>query len=173
MRTNGPPLQFARTILKAIESAAPGIDARRVSDMQTQRDIATTLDRFTARLAVFVSMMALLLSSVGLYGVVAFSVSRRTSEIGIRLALGAGARAVLWLVSRETVWLVGIGVIIGTVLSIGASGAMASLFFGVGAHDPTVTIGTIVLLASVGMAASIVPAFRATRIDPKTALNAD
>jgi ABC-type antimicrobial peptide transport system permease subunit len=117
--------------------------------------------------------MALLLSAVGLYGVVAFSVSRRTSEIGIRLALGAGTRAVLWLVSRETVWLVGVGVVIGTVLSLGASGAMRSQFFGVDAHDPTVTIGAILLLAAVGLAASIVPALRATRIDPKIALNAD
>jgi predicted permease len=173
VRTNGPPLRFAQTVLKAIEGAAPGIDARRVSDMQTQRDVATTLDRLTAHLAVFVSVMALLLSAVGLYGVVAFSVSRRTSEIGIRLALGAGTRAVLWLVSRETVWLVGIGVMIGTVLSIGASGAMASQFFGIDAHDPTVTIGAIVVLATVGVVASILPALRATRIDPKIALNAD
>jgi putative ABC transport system permease protein len=173
VRTIGPPLQFARTVLKAIEGAAPGIEVRRVRDMQAQRDIATTPDRLTARLAVFVSVMALLLSAVGLYGVVAFSVSRRTSEIGIRLALGAGTRAVLWLVSRETVWLVGIGVIIGSVLSIGASGAMASQFFGVDAHDPTVTVGAIVLLAAVGLVASILPALRATRIDPKIALNAD
>jgi predicted permease len=173
VRTNGPPLQFAQTVLKAIESAAPGIEVRRVRDMQAQRDVATTPDRLTASLAVFVSVMALLLSAVGLYGVVAFSVSRRTSEIGIRLALGAGTRAVLWLVSRETVWLVGVGVVIGTVLSLGASGAMRSQFFGVDAHDPTVTIGAILLLAAVGLAASIVPALRATRIDPKIALNAD
>jgi len=173
VRTNGPPLRFAQTVLKAIQSAAPGIDARRASDMQTQRDVATTPDRLIASLAVFMSVMALLLSAVGLYGVVAYSVSRRTSEIGIRLALGAGTRAVLWLVSRETVWLVGVGVIIGSVLSVGASKAMRSQFFGVDAHDPTMTIGAIVLLAAVGIMASSLPALRATRIDPKIALNAD
>ncbi|HEU4994389.1 MAG TPA: ADOP family duplicated permease [Gemmatimonadaceae bacterium] len=173
VRTSAAPLTLASAVTKAVESAAPGINVRRVRDMATQRDDSMTIERLTAKLALFVSVMSLVLSTIGLYGVVAYSVTRRTSELGVRLALGARTRAILWLVSRETVWLVGIGLGIGAVLSYAATGALASVFFGVGPHDPTVAGLAALALAIVGLAASIAPARRAARIDPKIALNAD
>jgi predicted permease len=173
VRTTGAPGAMAPAMLKAIESAAPGIEVRRVRDMETQLAYATAMERLTARLAVFVSAMALVLATIGLYGVVAYGVSRRVSEIGVRLALGARTRAILWLVSRETVWLLGTGVVIGALLSSVANSAIASQFFGVAPRDPRATVGAAILLALVGLVASVVPARRATRIDPRIALSAD
>lgn len=173
VHTNAGTSSVMRPIVSAIDAAAPGITVRRVRDMRSQREDVMTVERLAARLALFVSAMALVLSAVGLYGVVGYSVARRTSEIGVRLALGARARAVLWLVAKETVALVAIGVGVGLPLSFAANGAMGSQLFGVGAHDPFAAIVSIALLATVGIVASMVPARRAARVDPKIALNAD
>jgi predicted permease len=173
VRTNAGPSSVMRPIVNAIDAAAPGITVRRTRDMRSQRDEFMTLERLAARLALFVSAMALVLSAVGLYGVVAYSVARRTSEIGVRLALGARARSVLWLVARETVTLVAVGVGVGLPLSFAANGAMGSQLVGVGAHDPFAAIVSIALLATVGIVASMVPALRAAHVDPKIALSAD
>ena len=173
VRTRGAPGAMSRAVLEAIEAGAPGIEVRRVRDMATQLSDATTVERLTARLAVFVSAMALVLASIGLYGVVAYGVTRRMSEIGVRLALGARTRAILWLVTRETALLLGIGVVAGTMLSWVANGAIASRFFGVAPRDPRAIVGAASLLALVGLVASVVPARRATRIDPRIALNVD
>lgn len=173
VRTTGSPSSVMRPIVGAIDTAAPGITVRRVRDMRSQREDVMVVERLAARLALFVSVMALVLSAVGLYGVVAYSVARRTSEIGVRLALGARTRAVLWLVGRESVLFVATGVAIGLPLSFAANGALGSQLVGVGAHDPFAALISIVVLALVGIAASMVPAKRATLVDPKIALNAD
>jgi len=173
VRTDGAPGEMTKAVLRAIEAGAPGIEVRRVRGMETQLAYSTTMERLTARLAVFVSAMALVLATIGLYGVVAYGVSRRVSEIGVRLALGARTRAILWLVTRETAWLLGIGIVIGTMLSWVANGAIASQFFGVAPRDPRAIVGAAILLALVGLVASLVPAQRATRIDPRIALIAD
>ena len=174
MRTEGEPSGATmRAVTQAIDSAAPGIQIRRVRDMRTQRDEVMTVERVAGRLAMFVSVMALVLSAVGLYGVVSYSVARRTSEIGVRLALGARARAVLWLVAKETVVLIGIGVGLGLPLTFAASSAIGAQLFGVSAHDPMAMAMSITVLAAVGLVASVVPARRAARIDPRIALNAD
>ena len=173
VRTDGPPGESSKAVLQAIEAAAPGIDVRRVRDMETQLTYSTTVERFTARLAVFMSAMALVLATVGLYGLVAYGVSKRVSEIGVRLALGARARAILWLVQGKRAVLLGLGILLGTILSWVANGAIASQFFGVAPRDPRVVVGPAILLALVGLVASVVPARRATRIDPKIALSVD
>src|SRR4029079_3477644 len=117
----------------------PGINVRRVRDMQSQRDAVLAVERLAARLAGFMSAMALALAAVGLYGVVAYSTARRTSELGIRMALGARARSIVWLVVRETLVFLGLGIVVGLPLSFAANGAIASQLFGVGAHDPVLT----------------------------------
>lgn len=173
VRTQGDPSLVVRGVTKAVDAAAPGIGFRKLQTMEATRETSTVLDRIAARLAEFISLMALLLSAVGLYGVVAYSVSRRTSEIGVRIALGARAAAILWLVARETIMLVGIGVLVGIPLSLAANGAIRSALFGVSPRDPFAALAAVSLLAAIGLIASIVPARRATRIDPKTALGAD
>jgi hypothetical protein len=173
VRSAGDPSRLASDIRRAVDGAAPGVNVPRVHDMATERDQALTLERLATRLALVVSAMALLLSVVGLYGVVAYSVSRRTSEIGIRIALGARARAVIWLVAREATALVGLGIAVGIPLSVAANGALRSQLFGVGAFDPRAGAASVLLPALAGLAASALPARRAAKIEPRIALNAD
>jgi putative ABC transport system permease protein len=173
VRSEGDPTGTARAVTRAIDAAAPGIQIRRVRDMRTQLADVMVVERVAARLAMFVSVMALLLSAVGLYGVVSYSVARRTSEIGVRLALGARARAVLWLVAKETLVLVVVGVVLGLPLAFAANGVIGAQLFGVSARDPAAAAVSIVLLGVVGVLASVVPAGRAARIHPRIALNAD
>jgi ABC-type antimicrobial peptide transport system permease subunit len=171
--TIGAPLQLTRSVSNAIEAAAPGVMVRRVREMASERTQVLIIERLSARLATFVSLMALVLSIIGLYGVVAYSVARRTSEIGVRLALGARAREIFALVGKETLALVGIGILLGVPLSMAANSALRSQLFGVSALSPVAPAIAVLLLAAAGAIASAIPARRATRIDPKIALNAD
>jgi predicted permease len=173
LRTTDEPMAMAPAVMRAIEAVAPGIQVRRVRDMESQRVASTAVQRIAASLAAFVSAMALVLSAVGLYGVVAYGVARRTSELGIRMALGARTRGIVWLVVRQTLVFLGLGVAIGLPLSYAANGAMAAQLFGVSAHDPALSAASILVLAAVALVASIVPARRATRIDPRIALSAE
>jgi predicted permease len=173
VRTAGPPMAAAPTVLKAIELATPGMSARRVRDAETQVAYSTTTERLTARLAVFVSGLTLILAAIGLYGVVAYGVSRRVSELGVRLALGARAGSIVWLVTRDTAWMVLTGIALGIGLSFGATGVMRSQFYGVDAHDPFAWVGAALVLALTALAASAIPAGRATRIDPRVAMQAE
>ncbi len=172
-RTAGLPAALGPAATRAIEAAAPGVTVRRVTDMASERAEALTLERLAWRLTSFVSVMALLLAAVGVYGVVAFGVSRRRTEIGVRMALGARVPAVLWLVARETLGLVGVGVVLGVPLSLAGGGLLRSQLYGVSPYDPRAALVGAALLGAAGVAASVLPAWRATRIDPRIALNAD
>lgn len=173
LRTRVDPTSVATAAVKAIEAAAPGLRVGRVSDMHARIDLAVSIQRLSAQLATFAGVMVLALCAIGLFGVVSYSVARRTSELGIRMALGAGGRAIVGLVARETISVVGVGVVAGLALSFGANKTMSSQLFGVGAHDPFVMIFAVVIFASVALLACAVPARRAARIDPCIALAAD
>jgi ABC-type antimicrobial peptide transport system permease subunit len=173
VRTEGDPLTLVHAVTQAIAAAAPGLNALGAQDMQTIRDGALSSERIAAQLAAFVSLIALVLSAVGLYGVIAYSVSRRTSEIGIRLALGAPTRAVLWLIGKETATVLGVGVLVGIPLAVAGSAALRALLYGVGAFDPFALMVAIVLLSAAGLVASVAPARRAAGIDARVALSAD
>ena len=123
-----------------------------------------------ARLAAFFGLLALLLASVGLYGVLSYAVVRRTNEIGIRMALGAQSRDVLWLVLREAMTLVVIGVAIGLAASLAVTQTASSLLFNLKPNDPlTITLATLLLLI-VAALSGYLPARRASRVDPMVAL---
>lgn len=173
IRTDGDPARVLPAVRQAVESAAPGLRVRRTSTMVTQRAMAAALERLAAQLATFVSAMALVLSVIGLYGVVAYSVARRTSELGIRMALGARGRAIVWLVLRQSLGYVALGVAIGLPLSYAANAALRSQLFGVGAHDPFIATGAVLVLSVAALLAGFFPARRAARIDPRIALSAD
>jgi putative ABC transport system permease protein len=113
--------------------------------------------------------VGLVLAAIGIFGLVSYSVSQRTREVGIRMALGAQKRDVLSLVMRQGLWLAVAGIGIGWVLSFALTRALGSLLYGVGSTDPLVFIGTAVLLMGVAFVASYQPARRATRIDPLAA----
>jgi predicted permease len=173
VRTIGNPTAIAAAVRKEVQA----IDKRLLIDIKTlaaQVDDSLVQERMISTLAGFFSLLALLLAIVGLYGIMAYSVTRRTSEIGIRMALGAERRDVLWLVLRETVILVMTGIAIGVpaALAVGrlAGHLVAGLLFGLSATDP-VTIAIAALLLAVGAAvAGYLPARRASRVDPMLAL---
>jgi predicted lysophospholipase L1 biosynthesis ABC-type transport system permease subunit len=139
-------------------------------DDRIQRSPAAFLHRYPAWLAGGFAVLALLLGSIGLYGLVAYSVSQRTQEIGIRMALGAQRTNVLKLVLLEGVRLIVPGAIVGVLAAIGAGYLMRSMLFGVSAWDPTILAVVTALLAAVTMLASFVPARQATKVDPMVAL---
>lgn len=136
-------------------------------------DQALLNERMTAAIAEVFGVLALLLAAVGLYGLMAFAVARRTREIGIRVALGAPQRRVLWMVLGQTIRLVGVGVAIGIPCALAANRLVAHLLFGVSPEDPlTLAVVSLALLAT-GAAAGFVPARRATKVDPMVALRCE
>ena len=173
LRVSGTPTSLASSVRQAVDVAAPGVRIRRMSDMREQLHVAMTVQRLATGLVTFAGVMVLVLSLIGLYSVVAYGVARRTNELGVRMALGANAKAIVWLVARETLRVVGWGVLLGLPLSYLANHAIASQLYGVGAHDPRVIGFSVIVFAGVALVACAVPARRAVRIDPCIALAAE
>jgi putative ABC transport system permease protein len=159
-----------RTGLSALDSNLP-LTSVRVFDEYISRSLARP--RFDALLLSIFAGTALLLTAIGIYGVMAYSVSQRTNEIGIRMALGAGQPAIFRLVVGQAMMLVAISVTVGLIAAFGATRLLSSLLYGVGAADP-MTFGLIVLLVSgVAFLAAWLPARRAARVNPVVALRAE
>jgi ABC-type antimicrobial peptide transport system permease subunit len=126
--------------------------------------------RYTAGFASFAAVLAILLSSIGLYGALAFSVSRRTKEIGIRMAVGAESTTVLAMVLRDGMTVILVGASIGIVLAIGGSGVIRHLLYGSGATDTLVYVAATLVVVLTGLIACWVPARRAASVEPMSAL---
>ena len=127
-------------------------------------------ERLFAKFSSFFGLLALLLACIGLYGIMSYAVVRRTNEIGIRMALGAQRGNVLWLVLKETLSLIIIGVAIGLCTALAATRVISSMLFGMTATDPsTIAMSTLVLVA-VAAFAGYLPAKRASQVDPMVAL---
>ena len=137
--------------------------------------MADTLSRrkFTTLLLTLFALTALTLAMVGIYGVIAYSVVQRTREIGVRIALGAQRLDVLWMVLRQAVVMGIAGVAIGTLGSFYATRALDSLVFGITPRDPATFSAVALLLLGVAFVAALIPALRATRVDPSSALRAE
>ena len=170
MRTQSDPAALASAVRAAIAEIDP---AQPIYEMQTlDQLVAKSLDqrRFTLTLMVVFGVIALVLSAIGLYGVMAFVVTQRTQEIGIRMALGARAIDVLKIVVGSGMFLASIGVVVGLIGAFAVTRLMASLLFGVSPTD-LVTFGFVSLgLLTVAMLACYIPARRATKVDPLVAL---
>jgi len=117
--------------------------------------------------------LALLLAVIGIYGVVSYSVAQRTQEIGVRMALGATRRDVLRMVAGQAIALIATGVLIGVAGSLALGSLMRNLLFEVSPRDPSTLIAIALVLAVVGLVASVMPARRATRVDPLVALRSE
>jgi predicted permease len=141
-----------------------------IRTLNQQIDVRLITQRLIAELSAFFGGVALLMAAIGLYGVMSYSMSRRTSEIGIRMALGASETSVIWMVLRETLWLVGIGVAIGLPCAIGAGRLLGNRLFGLTAADPATIATAIMIILGATVLAGFVPARRASRIDPMNAL---
>jgi predicted permease len=164
----------ALALAPAVRSAVLSLDRNQpVSDVSTLASWlseSTAQRRFNALLMALFAGLALVLAAVGLYGVVASSVTERTREIGVRVALGAAPRDVTRAVLRQGLGLVASGIGIGLVASLALARALASLLFGISPNDPSTLAGVAILLGGVAMLASWMPARRATRLDPLSAL---
>ena len=142
----------------------------KVTTMEQMVANSTSQKRFSMFLLGIFAAVALLLAAVGIYGVMSYAVTQRTHEVGIRMALGAQQRDVLALVVRQGMVMTVIGVGIGLVGAYAATQVMASLLFGIGTHDPLTFVGISLLLGTVALVASFIPARRATKVDPMIAL---
>jgi predicted lysophospholipase L1 biosynthesis ABC-type transport system permease subunit len=171
VRTSGNPSSFSSAIRSAVKQAAPGLPTVATIETLGQRlSDSLVTDRMIADLSAAFGILAVVLVCIGLYGVMAYATSRRTNEIGIRIALGAQRTGILWLILRESLLLVLIGAAIGVPLVFAAGRWISSLLFGLQPADPVALISAIALMLLVGVVASYIPARRATRIDPMTAL---
>ena len=170
VRTANDPLSLAQTIREQVRA----VDANQpVYDIKTMDErLARSLEarRFAAMLLGLFAALALLLAAIGLYGVIAYLVTQRRHEIGIRVALGASRADVLRLVLRQAVQLALLGVAVGLAAAFALTRLMASLLYGVSATDPLTFAAICVILITVALMASYVPARRATKIDPMAAL---
>jgi putative ABC transport system permease protein len=169
LRAAGPPGQVASAVRLALQSKIPNasIDVRALS---AQVDATMVQERLMATLAGGFGILALGLACIGLYGLLAYSVARRTKEIGIRMALGAQRRRVIALVLTGTARLVGIGIAVGLPAAWVASRAVESMLFGLKPADPAAIAGAVVLLTTAAQLAAYLPARRAACVDPLTAL---
>jgi putative ABC transport system permease protein len=143
----------------------------RTAEQVLERSIARP--RFNMLLITILASVALILAAVGIYGVISYSVTQRTHEIGVRMALGASVSDVLKLVVGQGMLLAGIGVVLGLVAAFGVTRIMATLLFGVTATDPVTYFGLALLLTLIALVACYVPARRATKVNPVNALRAE
>jgi predicted permease len=162
---------FLTEVRQAVWSVNSNLPLASVRTMEEVYEKSVARTSFTLAMLGIAGVMALALGIIGIYGVIAFTVAQRRREIGIRLALGAQPGDVLQMVLRHGAKLAVTGVVIGTGISLGLTRLMANLLFGVTAHDPLTFAGVAVLLILVALAASYLPARRAMRVDPTTALH--
>lgn len=170
VRTSGDPAAAASTIRAAVKQVAGNLPPLDIQTMNERISQSLTTDRTVTELSGVFGSLAMILVCIGLYGVISYAVTARTSEIGIRMALGAERKRVLWLILRESLLLIVIGVGIGIPAIFGAGRWIASLLFGVRPADMAALSVAAAILFVAGIVACYIPARRATRIEPTAAL---
>jgi predicted permease len=171
VRTEGDVAALAPVVRAAIAEVSgqlPILNTRTLAD-QVERTLHQ--DRLFSRLTSLLGMLALLLASIGLYGVLAYSVARRTNEIGVRIALGAGKRQVLWMILKDGLRLVFLGVLLGIPVAMAAGQVTSSMLYGLEPTDPVTIFVATLSLTAVAAFAGFLPAWRAARLDPVVALH--
>jgi ABC-type antimicrobial peptide transport system permease subunit len=161
------------SVRQALQQLDPSLPIFDMKTMTAQISESLYVERMVAALSVAFGGLATLLAAIGLYGVMAYAVTRRTREIGIRMALGAERTRVLWLVLREVALLASTGIVIGLAGAFYLTRKVQAQLFGLSPHDPATLIGAVVLLLLVALVAGLIPARRATAIDPILALRAE
>jgi putative ABC transport system permease protein len=169
---NGAPAELSSSVRAAISDVNRDLSLS-IRPLASDFAVFVARERLLALLSGFFGALSLLLSAIGLYGVVSYGVGARRTEIGIRMALGASQFRVVWLVVRRVALLVTLGVLVGVPISVWGMQSVSALLFGLQAHDPTTYLSAVVVLMAVGVAASWVPARRAARINPAITLRAE
>jgi predicted permease len=173
IRTTVPPAQLVPAARAVILEALPGIRVRHLHPMADLLSITVGKERALAMLSVAFGLLAVVLASVGLYGVMAFQVSARTREIGVRMALGASRAQVIRMVVGQGFTLVILGVAIGVPLAIAGARSLRALLYGVTPFDPVTLATASVVLVAVGIVASLLPSRNAARVDPLIAIRSE
>jgi putative ABC transport system permease protein len=171
IRTAGDPKAVARALQAEVSGLDKDLPVYRVKTLEQYLGTAIAQPRFNALLLGMFGLLALILTAIGLYGVMAYSVAQRTREIGIRMALGAKGRDVLHLVLRQGLTLTVMGLVIGIGSSYFLTQLLTKLLYGIGRTDPVTFVITSLILTGVALAACFVPARRATKVDPMVALH--
>jgi ABC-type antimicrobial peptide transport system permease subunit len=170
VRSSLPPAEIAASVRAALKPIAPNLPGNEFRTVQQLVDKAVSPRRFVVALLGGFALFALLLASLGIYGVVSYGVTQRTQEIGIRMALGASASRLQAGIIGQTLGLAAVGMLIGAVASGLLARALGGLLFGVTATDPLTFLAMPMVLALVAAMAGYLPARRASRIDPSIAL---
>jgi predicted permease len=170
LRTTFPPNQLMPMVRAKVRQLDPSVPTTAMRTMETQVSNSLTTERMIASLSMVFGFLATLLATIGLYGVMAYTVAQRRREIGIRMALGADPRKVIWLVMRDVLLLVAIGVAAGVPASLALMRVVRSQLYGLTAHDPSTLALATAGLALVACVAGYLPALRASRLDPMVAL---
>jgi putative ABC transport system permease protein len=173
IRTSGDPQTAASALRNAVRSADPSLAVHDIRDLDAVVGSSLAARRFSLGVTSSFAAVALILAAVGVYGVLAYSVTSRTKEFGVRLALGATARAVLLLVVREGLTWATLGLVVGVAGAIAVARLLAGLLFGVGPLDASTYVIVASSLILVVLAACLVPALRATKVDPLTSMQAE
>jgi putative ABC transport system permease protein len=170
VRTSGNADVLVRQIPREIATVAPNMPVLGISSVARQIDTLTANERLLVTVSGFVGALALILVGIGIYGIVAYTVTRRIPELGLRVALGANARQVVWLLLRGAITVLTAGVVIGLAAGMAATQLLTELVFGIAANDPRVYAMAAAIVIGAGLLSTIVPLARALRVDPVTAL---
>jgi predicted permease len=170
IRSAGDPAALLPHVRRIVQEFDPDIPLLQPMTQMQQFGASFSDERLFSRLATFFGLVAALLVATGLYGTLAYRVSRRTSEIGVRMALGARRRQVLWMVLRESLLVAAAGLVVGVPIAVAASRLLRTMLFGVAPGDPLSFAGALAAIAAVVVASTLIPARRASTIDPIVAL---
>jgi predicted permease len=173
IRTAGDPLPLVAALRREVQTLDHDLPLYNVKSFAEQKSESLTRERLIATLSGFFGALALVLASIGLYGVMAYSVQRRTREIGIRMSLGAMRGRVVWMVLRDCLLMVAMGIALGIPLSLWLSRLVTGQLFGVTPGDPVTLAVAALMLTAVAALAGYLPAHRASRIDPMAALRCE
>lgn len=173
VRTRVAPQSIESSIRQAVASVDANlpVSEMRTEKQQIERSLGT--ERLFGALVTIFGLIAVALAAVGLYGIMSFSVARRTSEVGVRLALGAGRRQVQWMVVRQSLVMAAVGIVVGVPVALELSGVAGKLLYGVKPNDPLSIAAAAVAMAIVAALAAWIPALRASRVNPTAALRAE
>jgi predicted permease len=170
LQTVGDPASVAGQVGRAIAQVDPNLAVLKMETISQQVNHLVDQEQLISQLCAWFAVLALLLTSIGLYGVMTYNVARRTHEIGVRMALGAQNREVQWMILRESLLLLGIGVLVGVPATMAATRLVGAQLFGLSPSDPPTFMAAIFAISIVALLAAYFPARRATRVDPMVAL---
>jgi predicted permease len=173
LRSRGAAAELAPSTRAVVRRIDPTLPIFNMKTMPRTIDDLLFVERLVAALSVAFGALATLLAAIGLYGVMSYAVARRTREIGIRMALGAEQTTVVWMVLREVGAMVAAGVLLGLPLAVALSRIVQAQLYGLSPHDPLALAGAVGALTAVALVAGLLPARRATRVDPMLALRSE